>query len=183
MVKNSKFFANYLAHPIETLWPTYTRMCAGLCPTHWTTYGNAEKNRNGSCLQHEWDPHFFEFLTPPCPRPQGPMDPTGRGGTSADIVHTQIKFGGDPCKCCWDIAQKPPKCKNSPLTPIVTKISLPLFSVRRGTLTPKRGEDTSGTRLRHANFGVNRPTGCQEIVDRTKKHKKHTVKQILRPSL
>jgi len=56
----------------------------------------------------------------------------------------------------------------------------------RGPLTPKRGEDTSGTRLGpHAKFGVNRPAGCGEIVDkkRTKKQKKHTVKQIPRPSL
>ena len=69
--------------------------------------------------------------------------------------------------------------KNSPLTPIVTKMSFPHFSARRGPLTPKRGEDTSGTRVRsHANFGVNQPAGCREIVDRTKKH---TVKQIPRP--
>ena len=41
---------------------------------------------------------------------------------------------------------------------------------RRGPPTPKRGEDTSGTRVRlHANFGVNRPAGCREIVDRTNK--------------
>ena len=42
------------------------------------------------------------------------------------------------------------------------------FSRPLGPLTPKRGEDTSGTRIRlHANFGVNRPAGCREIVDRT----------------
>ena len=40
-------------------------------------------------------------------------------------------------------------------------------------LTPKRGEDTSGTRVRlHANFGVNRPAGRREIVDRTKQEVK-----------
>jgi len=121
-------------------------MCAGQCHTYWTTFGNAEKNRNGSCPMHEWDPQFLEFLTP-LPPPQGPMDPTGGGGTSADIVHTPIKFGVDPSTRWWDIAQKPPKCKNSELTPIVTKISFPPFSVRRGPLTPKRGEDTSGTRV------------------------------------
>ena len=49
-----------------------------------------------------------------------------------------------------------------PITPIVTKISFPAFSAPPpGPLTPKRGEDTSGTRVRpHANFGVNRPAGC-----------------------
>jgi len=53
----------------------------------------------------------------------------------------------------------------------------------RGPLTLKRGEDTSGTRVcPHAKFGVNRPTGCGEIVDK-KQTKKHTVKQIPCPSL
>ena len=119
-------------------------MCAGLCRTYWTTFGIAEKNRNGSCPMHEWDhpPIFwvFNFPSPP-PTPQGPMGTTGGGGTSADIVPTQIIFGVDLCKCCWDIAQKPPKCINSPLTPIVTKISLPPFSARRGRQPPK-GEKT-----------------------------------------
>jgi len=40
-------------------------------------------------------PLFFEFLTPPPPAPQGPIDPTRGGGTSADIVPTQIIFGVD----------------------------------------------------------------------------------------
>jgi len=141
-------------------------MCAGLCPTYWTTFGIAERNRNGSCPMHEWDhPPFFWVFNSPFPAPQEPMGTTG-GGTPADIVPTQVIFGVDPCKRCWDIAQKPPKCKNSPLTPIVTKIAFAPFSARRGPPTPKRGEDTSGTRVRlHANFGVNRPAGCREIVD------------------
>jgi len=138
-------------------------MCAGLCPTHWTTYGSADKNGNGSCPLHEWHPPFFEFLTPPPPAPE-----RGRG-TSADIVPTHIKFGVDPSTRCWDIAQKPSKCKNSPLTPIVTKISFPPFSARRRPLTPKRGEDTSGTKI-----GLNRPAGCREIVDKKTYSKTNT---------
>ena len=56
------------------------------------------------------------------------------------------------------------------------------FSARRGPPTPKRGEDTSGTRVRlHADFGVNRPADCREIVD--EQTNKHTVNQIPRPSL
>jgi len=189
MVKKSKFFGppcrNALAdHDGST--PECAH-CAGLCPTYWTTFGNAEKNRNGICPQHEWDhPHFWVFNSPSPSAPKGPMDPIGRKGTSADIVPTHIQFGEDPSTRCWDIAQKPPKCKNSPLTPIVTKILFPPFSVRRGPLTPKRGENTSGTTVRpHANFGVNRPAGCREIVDRTKQTNKtkHTVKQIPRPSV
>ena len=82
-------------------------------------------------------PLIFWVFNSPSPAPQRPMDPTGGGGTSADIVPTQIIFGVDPCTHCWDIAQKPPKCKNSPLTPIVTKISFASFSARRGPPTPK----------------------------------------------
>ena len=159
-------------------------MCAGLCPTYWTTFGNAEKNRNGSCPMHEWDhPQFFEFLTPPPAAPQGPMGTTGGGVTSADIVPTQIIFGVDLCKRCWDIVQKPPKCRNSPLTPIVTKISFPPYFARRGPPTPKRGEETFGTRVcPHAKFGVNWRAGCREIVNK-KTNKTAKVKQIPRFSL
>jgi len=162
-------------------------MCVGLCPIHLTTFDNAEKNRNGGCPQHKWDhPPFFET---PIPRPQGPMDRRGKRGTSANIVPTQIKFGVDPSTRCWDIVQKPPKCKNSPLTPIVTKISFSPFFRPQRPLTPKRREDTSRTRVRlHAKFGVNWAAGCREIIDLTKKNKKektnkHTVKQIPRPWL
>ena len=106
-----------------------------------------------------------------------PMNPRGGRGTSADIVPAHIKFGMDPSTRCWDIAQKPPECKHSPLTPTVTKISFPPFSVPpRGPLTPK-GEKTSGTRVRpHAKFGMNQPAGCREIVDKKneQKQKKQT---------
>ena len=49
---------------------------------------------------NETTPQFFEFLTPPPSAPQGSMDPTGGGVTSADIVRTQIIFGVDPCRRC-----------------------------------------------------------------------------------
>ena len=42
-----EIFSNFLAHSVETPgrpWRFYTRMCAGLCPTYWTTFGIAEKN-------------------------------------------------------------------------------------------------------------------------------------------
>ena len=99
------------------------------------------------------------------------MNPRGWRGTWADIVPTHIKFGVDPSTRCWDIAEKP-KWKNSPLTRTVTKITLHRFSAPRGPLTPKRGEDTSGTRVRpDTKFGVNRPAGCREIVDGTENRK------------
>ena len=50
-------------------------MCACLCPTYWTTFGIAERNRNGSCPMHEWDhPHviFVSF----CPH-GGRLPPKG----------------------------------------------------------------------------------------------------------
>ena len=49
---------------------------------------------------NETTPKFFEFLTPPPLTPQGPIGTTGGGGTSADIVPTQIIFGVYPCKRC-----------------------------------------------------------------------------------
>ena len=142
-------------------------MCAGLCPTYWTTFGSAEKNRNVAVhCTNETATHFFELLTFPPPASQGPMDRRGGRGTSADIIPTCIQFGVDPSTRCWDIAQKPPKCKNSPLTPIVTKNLFTHFSGRRGPLIPQKGEDTSGTRVRpHAKFGLNPPAGYREIVD------------------
>jgi len=54
------------------------------------------------------------------------------------------------------------------------------FSARRRPLTPKMGEDKRRVYAGYArtNFGANRSAGCREIVDRTKKTEKHTVKQI-----
>jgi len=55
----------------------------------------------------------------------------------------------------------------------------PSFCPPRGSLTPKRGEDTSRPRLRpHAKFGVNR--GAEKSL--TEQTNKHTVNQIPRPS-
>ena len=48
---------------------------------------------------NETTPQFFEFLTPPPPAPRGRWAPQG-GGTSADIVPTEIKFGVDPFTRC-----------------------------------------------------------------------------------
>ena len=131
-------------------------MCTGLCPTYATALDAAEKNRNGrwlSCSRR--NPQNWYYVTQFLAHPVEPRVPT------------QIIFCVDPCKRCWDTAQKPPKCTDSHLTPIVTKISFPPFSARRGPPTPKRGEDTFGTRVRqHAKFGVNLPAGCREIVDK-----------------
>jgi len=157
-----------------------TPKCAQVCAIHIGLHlASLRKIEMVAVLYtNETTPQFFQFLTPPPPTPQRPMGTTGGGGTSADIVPIQIIFGVDPCKRCWDIAQKPPKCGKSLLTPIVTKISFPPFSARRGPPTPKRGENTFRTRVRqHAKFGVNWPAGCREIVDK-KTNKTAKVKQV-----
>jgi len=44
-----------------------------------------------------------------------------------------------------------------------------------GGAKPKRGEDTSGTRVRpHAKFGVNRAAGYREIVDKKNEQKTYS---------
>jgi len=185
-VKKFANFSNFLAHPVETPWTILTvlnRNVRRSVPYILNHIWQRRKNRNGSCPMHEWNhPLFFEFVTPPIPAPRADGPQRG-GGTSADIVPIWIKFGVDSSTRCWDIAKKSPKCKNSPLTPIVTKISFPPFSARRGPPTPKRGENTPGARVRrHAKFGLNRPAGCGEIVDKKankKNRKKHTVKKYL----
>jgi len=114
------------------------------------------------CPLHDFDhPLFFWVFNFPsiCPS-QGPMDPRGGRGTSADIyeiwcgsIHELLRYRSETTKM-----QK--------FTPIVTKISFSPFFAPRGPLNPKRGEDTSRTRVcPHAKFGVNWPAGCREIVD------------------
>ena len=105
------------------------------------------------------------------------MGTTGGGGTSADIVRTQIIFGVDPCTRCWDIAQKPPKCKNSPLTPIVTKISFASFSARRGPPTPKLSRSRPWCLLYpEPKFHADRTILRWDILNRTKKTKQKQTK-------
>ena len=66
------------------------------------------------------------------------MDPTG-GGTSADIVRTQIIFGVDPCTRCWDIAQKPPKCKKIPIDSHSNENFIFPFFRPPGAANPQKG--------------------------------------------
>ena len=88
-------------------------MCACLCPTYWTTFGIAQKNRNGSCPQHEWDhSQFFEFLTPPPPPTGANGSHRGRGHVGRHCPYTN---GVDPCTRCRDIAQKTAKMQKFPI--------------------------------------------------------------------
>jgi len=70
-------FFSILANPVVTPWPILTVL-----------HQNVEV-----CALHI-EPHL---ATPPPPGADGPR---GGGGTSADIVPTQIKFGVDPSTRC-----------------------------------------------------------------------------------
>ena len=76
---NNRNFFKLFGPPCRNPVTFYTRMCAGLCPTYWTTFGIADKNRIGSCPMHEWDhpPIFgvFNSLSPP----RGRWTPQGKG--------------------------------------------------------------------------------------------------------
>ena len=86
-------------------------------------------------------PLFFWVFNSPSPRPQGPMDPTGGEGTSADIVPTKIIFGVDPVLCVnliwYDIAQKPPKCKKFPVDSHSNENFICLFFRPPGAANPQ----------------------------------------------
>jgi len=62
---------------------------------------------------------------------------------------------------------KTAKMQKFPIDSHSNKNFISPFSACRGPPTPKRGEDTFGTRVRpHAKYGVNWPAGCREIVDK-----------------
>ena len=112
-------------------------------------------------------PNVLSFLTPPPPPPGADWHHKVHVGKHCPYTNN-IWCGS--VQALLRYRSKPPKCKNSPLTPIVTKISFAPFFARRGPPTLKKGEDTSRARLRpRAKFGVIRPAGCWEIVDRTRK--------------
>jgi len=112
-------------------------MCASLCPTYWTTFGIADKNRNGSCPQHEWDhPPFFEFLTPPSPAPQGPMDPhRGRGHVDR---HCPYRNNSGSVHALLRYRSKTAKMPKFPIDSSSNgKFHLPLFPPAGGRQPPK----------------------------------------------
>jgi len=125
-------------------------------------------------------PPFLEFLTPPLPAADGPQREKGHDGRHypytnkiwCGSVHALLRY-----------RSKTTKMQKFPIDSYSNENFIYPFFRPRGPLTLKRGEDTSGTRVcPHAKFGVNRPAGCGEIVDK-KQTKKHTVKQIPCPSL
>ena len=130
-----EIFSNFLPHPVESPWPILTvlhQIVRRSVPYILNHIWKRWENRNGSCPMHKWDhPSFLEFLTPLLPALQGPMDRRGGRGTSADIIPIQVKFGVDPFTRCWDIAQKPPKCKKIPIDSYSNENFIPPFSAPR----------------------------------------------------
>ena len=131
-----EIFSNFLAHPIETPILTDVRRSVPYILDHiWQRW----EKRNGNCPMHVWDhPQIFWIFNSPSPRLQGPMDPTSGGGTSADIVSTQIKFGVDP-STRWDIAQKPPKCKKIHIDSHSNENFISPFFRPPGAANPQKG--------------------------------------------
>jgi len=160
-------------------------MCAGLCPTYWTTFGNAEKNRNGSCPMHEWDhPPFFEFLTPPSPpSPRGRWTPEGEGHVGRHCPYTNKIW----CGSVHALLRYRPKTAKMPKFPIDSNSNenfiSPLFrppgvaNLQKGR-RHIRNQSTPACKLwRESALGLSRNRWPNE------KNKKHIVKQIPRPSL
>ena len=144
--------------------------CAKVCALHIKPHLEALRKTEMVAVlcTNETTPQFFlEFLTPPPPAPQGPMDPRAGRGTSADIVPTQTNIW---CGCIHALLRyrsKTTKMQKFPINSYSNENFIPPCSAPGGSLTPKRGEDISGARVRpHANFGANRPAGCREIVDK-----------------
>ena len=106
------------------------------------------------------------------------MDPTGGGGTLADIVPIQIIFGVDPCTRCWDI------CQNAKiphwLPPIVTKISFASFSAHCGPPTPELPHSRPWCLLYpEPKFHADRTILRWDILNRTNKQKTNKQKANL----
>jgi len=156
-------------------------MCAGLCPTYWTTFGNAEENRNGSCPMHEWDhPPFFEFFNSSSP-PQGPIDSRG-GHVGRHCPYTNKLWCGS-VHALLRYRSKITKMQKFPIDSYSNENFISPFFRPPWAANPQKGKDTSGTRVRpHAKFGLNKVVE-KSLTKKSEQTKKHTVKQIPRPSL
>ena len=119
---------------------------------------------------NETTPQFFLVFNFPFPRPSGADGHhRGRGHVGRHCPYTNNIWCGS-VQALLKYRSKTVKMQKIPIDSHSNENFISLFSAHRGPPTPKKGEDTSGTRVRlHANFGVYRPAGCREIVDRTKK--------------
>ena len=89
---------------------------------------------------HEWDhPQLFWVFNFSSPAPRADRPQRGKRHVGRHCPYTNKIWCGSVHALLRYRSQKQLKCKNSPLTPIVTKISFPSFSVRRGAANPQKG--------------------------------------------
>ena len=161
---NIRIFSNFLAHFVETPWPTQMAQCQNVrrsVPYMLNYIWKRWEKQKWQLFTARMRPSpIFSVFNSPYTRPQGRMDPRGRRGTSADIVHALLRY-----------RSKTTKIQKLSIDSYSNKNFISPFFRPRRPLTPK-GEKTSETRVRpHAKFGENRRTGCREIADQTKKEK------------
>ena len=126
-------------------------------------------------------PPIFSVFNSPSPPPPGADGPHRGRGHVGRLCHYTNKIWHGSIDALLRYRSKTAKMQKFPIDSRSNEISFPSFSVRRGPLTPKRGEDTSGTRVRlHAKFGLNRPAGCREIVDKKANKKTYSKTAIER---
>ena len=119
-------------------------------------------------------PNFLSFNSPSPLPPAADGHHRGRGHVGRHCPYTNNIWCGS-VQALLRYRSKTTKLQKFPIDSYSNE-NFPFFRPR-GPLTPKRGEYTSGTRVRpHAKFGVNRPAGCREIVDKrtNKKNKQKT---------
>jgi len=119
--------------------------------TYWTTFGSAEKNRNGIAVLCRDHPPFYWVCNSPSTAPGADGPQRGKGHVGRHCPYTyEMWCGSVPALLRYRLKTTKMQKKNK--FPIVTKISFPRFSASlgEGALTPKREEDkdTSGTRVR-----------------------------------
>jgi len=158
-------------------------MCAGLCPTYWTTFGNAEENRNGSCPLHEWDhPPFFWVFNSPSTRPPGADGPQrGKGHVGRHCPYTYKIWCGS-VHALLRYRSKTIKMQKFPIDSYSSKNFISTIFRPLGAANPKRGKTHLEPEYAHMqNLAWIGPRDCREIVDKKTKNKnKHTVKLIPR---
>jgi len=167
---NEKFeiFSNFLAHPVKSPRPILTvlhenQVCALHTEPHLATLRKIEMIAVRSTNE---TPHFWD-LTPPAP-PGADGSQRGKGHVGrhcpyTNEIHALLRY-----------RSKSAKMQKFPFDSYSNKNFISPFFRPPGTANPKRGEDTSGTRVQpHAKFGLNRPAGCREIVDK-KANKKYS---------
>ena len=161
-------------------------MCAVLCPTYWTTFGIAEKMVAVLCT-NETTPQFFEFLTPPPPALRGRWAPQGRGHVGRHCPYTNNIWCGS-VHALLRYRSKTAKMQKIPHWLHSNENFICLFFRPPEAANPQKGRRHVRTQAtpackiwRESARGLLRNRWPNK--QKKQKTKKHTVKQIPRPSL